>query len=83
MAEPINIELQVIGAAQAAAAVQARGGRYVDAPMTRTPQPAEDGCVGGGLGDGADRTVERDRVQPQTAGGKAGPGACETKSGRG
>ena len=33
-----------------AQAVQAKGGRYVDAPMTRTPQHAEDGCVNTMLG---------------------------------
>ncbi len=33
-----------------AAAVQALGGRYVDAPMTRTPKHAEDGCVNVMLG---------------------------------
>ena len=33
-----------------AAAIQARGGRYADAPMTRTSQHAEDGCVNTMLG---------------------------------
>jgi 3-hydroxyisobutyrate dehydrogenase-like beta-hydroxyacid dehydrogenase len=33
--------------------VQARGGRYVDAPMTRTSQHAEDGCVNTMLGGDA------------------------------
>jgi 3-hydroxyisobutyrate dehydrogenase-like beta-hydroxyacid dehydrogenase len=33
-----------------AAAVQARGARYADAPMTRTSQDAEDGCVNTMLG---------------------------------
>jgi 3-hydroxyisobutyrate dehydrogenase-like beta-hydroxyacid dehydrogenase len=33
-----------------AAAVQARGARYADAPMTRTSQHAEDGCVNTMLG---------------------------------
>jgi len=36
-----------------AAAVQARGARYVDAPMTRTSQHAEDGCVNTMLGGDA------------------------------
>jgi 3-hydroxyisobutyrate dehydrogenase-like beta-hydroxyacid dehydrogenase len=36
-----------------AAAVQALGGRYVDAPMTRTSQHAEDGCVNVMLGGDA------------------------------
>jgi 3-hydroxyisobutyrate dehydrogenase-like beta-hydroxyacid dehydrogenase len=36
-----------------AAEVQARGGRYVDAPMTRTSQHAEDGCVNTMLGGDA------------------------------
>jgi 3-hydroxyisobutyrate dehydrogenase-like beta-hydroxyacid dehydrogenase len=39
-----------------AAAVKARGGRYVDAPMTRTSQHAEDGCVNTMLG-GDDATL--------------------------
>lgn len=41
-----------------AAAVQARGGRYVDAPMTRTSQHAEDGCVNTMLGGDAETLAE-------------------------
>ena len=39
-----------VSTVKVAAAVQARGGSYVDAPMTRTPQHAEDGCVNVMLG---------------------------------
>lgn len=39
-----------VSTVKVAAAVQERGGRYVDAPMTRTPQHAEDGCVNVMLG---------------------------------
>ena len=42
-----------VSTVKVAAAVQARGGRYVDAPMTRTPQHAEDGCVNVMLGGDA------------------------------
>ncbi len=41
-----------------AAAVHAHGGRYVDAPMTRTPQHAEDGCVNAMLGGDAATIAE-------------------------
>jgi 3-hydroxyisobutyrate dehydrogenase-like beta-hydroxyacid dehydrogenase len=41
-----------------AAAVKARGGRYVDAPMTRTSQHAEDGNVNTMLGGDADTIAE-------------------------
>lgn len=41
-----------------AAAVQARGGRYVDAPMTRTSQHAEDGCVNTMLGGDPETIAE-------------------------
>jgi 3-hydroxyisobutyrate dehydrogenase-like beta-hydroxyacid dehydrogenase len=43
-----------VSTAKVAAAVHARGGRYVDAPMTRTPQHAEDGCVNVMLGGDAE-----------------------------
>jgi 3-hydroxyisobutyrate dehydrogenase-like beta-hydroxyacid dehydrogenase len=39
-----------VSTVKVAAAVQARGGRYADAPMTRTSQHAEDGCVNTMLG---------------------------------
>ncbi len=39
-----------VSTVKVAAAVRERGGRYVDAPMTRTPQHAEDGCVNVMLG---------------------------------
>jgi 3-hydroxyisobutyrate dehydrogenase-like beta-hydroxyacid dehydrogenase len=39
-----------VSTAKVAAAVQARGGRYADAPMTRTSQHAEDGNVNAMLG---------------------------------
>jgi 3-hydroxyisobutyrate dehydrogenase-like beta-hydroxyacid dehydrogenase len=42
-----------VSTAKVAAAVHSRGGRYVDAPMTRTPQHAEDGCVNVMLGGDA------------------------------
>ncbi len=41
-----------------AAAVRALGGRYVDAPMTRTPKHAEDGCVNVMLGGDAETIAE-------------------------
>lgn len=43
-----------------AAAVQARGAQYADAPMTRTSQHAEDGCVNTMLG-GDPQTIARIR----------------------
>lgn len=42
-----------VSTVKVAAEVQARGGRYVDAPMTRTSQHAEDGCVNAMLGGDA------------------------------
>jgi 3-hydroxyisobutyrate dehydrogenase-like beta-hydroxyacid dehydrogenase len=42
-----------VSTVKVAADVQARGGRYVDAPMTRTSQHAEDGCVNTMLGGDA------------------------------
>ena len=42
-----------VSTVKVAAAVQARGARYVDAPMTRTSQHAEDGCVNTMLGGDA------------------------------
>lgn len=47
-----------VSTVKAAAAVQARGGRYVDAPMTRTSQHAEDGCVNTMLGGDAATIAE-------------------------
>jgi 3-hydroxyisobutyrate dehydrogenase-like beta-hydroxyacid dehydrogenase len=62
-----------------AAAVQARGGRYVDAPMTRTSQHAEDGCVNTMLGGDAATIAEiRPLVEAYSenifVGGEAGSG---------
>jgi 3-hydroxyisobutyrate dehydrogenase-like beta-hydroxyacid dehydrogenase len=48
----------LVSTVKVAAAVQARGGRYVDAPMTRTPQHAEDGCVNVMLGGDAATIAE-------------------------
>lgn len=47
-----------VSTVKVAAAVQARGGRYVDAPMTRTSQHAEDGCVNTMLGGDAATLAE-------------------------
>lgn len=47
-----------VSTVKVAAAVQARGGRYVDAPMTRTSQHAEDGCVNTMLGGDAATIAE-------------------------
>jgi 3-hydroxyisobutyrate dehydrogenase-like beta-hydroxyacid dehydrogenase len=42
-----------VSTVKVAGAVHSRGGLYVDAPMTRTPQHAEDGCVNVMLGGDA------------------------------
>jgi 3-hydroxyisobutyrate dehydrogenase-like beta-hydroxyacid dehydrogenase len=47
-----------VSTVKVAAAVQARGGRYIDAPMTRTSQHAEDGCVNTMLGGDAATIAE-------------------------
>ena len=47
-----------VSTVKVAAAAQARGARYVDAPMTRTPQHAEDGCVNVMLGGDAATIAE-------------------------
>jgi 3-hydroxyisobutyrate dehydrogenase-like beta-hydroxyacid dehydrogenase len=62
-----------------AAAVQSRGGRFVDAPMTRTSQHAEDGCVNTMLGGDAATIAEiRPLVQAYSEnifiGGEVGSG---------
>lgn len=52
---------EVAAMLKAAEAVQARGGQYVDAPMTRTPVHAEQGCVNVMLGGDAETIA---RVRP-------------------
>lgn len=47
-----------VSTVKVAAAVQQHGGRYVDAPMTRTSQHAEDGCVNTMLGGDAATVAE-------------------------
>ena len=47
-----------VSTVKVAADVRARGGRYVDAPMTRTSQHAEDGCVNAMLGGDADTIAQ-------------------------
>lgn len=47
-----------VSTVKVAAAVQAHRGRYVDAPMTRTSQHAEDGCVNTMLGGDAATVAE-------------------------
>jgi len=47
-----------VSTVKVAAAIKERGGRYVDAPMTRTSQHAEDGCVNTMLGGDAATLAE-------------------------
>lgn len=68
-----------VSTVKVAAAVQARGGRYVDAPMTRTSQHAEDGCVNTMIGgDAATIVIVRPLIQAYAEniyiGGEVGSG---------
>ena len=68
-----------VSTVKVAAAVQARGGRYVDAPMTRTSQHAEDGCVNTMIGgDAATIAIVRPLIQAYAEniyiGGEVGSG---------
>ncbi len=47
-----------VSTVKVAAAVRSRGARYIDAPMTRTSQHAEDGCVNTMLGGDAETIAE-------------------------
>jgi 3-hydroxyisobutyrate dehydrogenase len=68
-----------VSTTKVAAAVQAKGGHYADAPMTRTPQHAEDGCVNVMLGgDAATLAAIRPLIETYAEniyiGGEAGSG---------